>query len=109
MYIRLLTFICIQRPQWRNHSVEVLEDAAAQEEDNLFADEDSGLPKLGHHEVGTTASEFDGAFDAAGDEDEGTENIGIDDDKSDDVVSADERKRRRNSKKVCNDLCPSQA
>lgn len=80
---------------------------ATQEEVDQLFHENSDIPKLGRHEVGTTASEFDGAFDAAGDEDEGAENIGVDD-KSDDLVSADERKSQRNAKKVCDQLCPSQ-
>ena len=67
------------------------------------------MPNLGHHEAGTTASEFDGALDAAGDEDEGTEDIGQVDDKSSDEASADEPKHRKNAKKVCNKLCPLQA
>ena len=106
---------CIQRAQWRNHPVE---DSATQQledpsdpthlfddDDNIY--EDADMPNLGHREAGTTASEFDGALDEAEDEDEGMEDIGVVDDKSDD--EANEPNRRKNAKKVCNEPLPSQA
>lgn len=67
--------------------------------------EDVVMPNLRHHEVGTTASEFDGALDEAEDEDEGMAEIGVD--KSDEEASADEPKYRKNAKKVCSEILPS--
>lgn len=108
----ILSFICIQRPQWRNHQDE---DAATQQEvdptDHVadpHNDSDMGadIPNTGHHEAATTASEFDGALDAPGDEDEVTEDIGGVDDKSDDEASGEHQKI---SKKVRNEHCSSHA
>jgi hypothetical protein len=55
--------------------------------------------------VGTTASEFDGTLDF--EEDKGTEDIGAVDDQSDEELSENEPKRRKDSKKVCNEILPS--
>jgi hypothetical protein len=75
----------------------------------LVNDADYNIPDLGHLDTGT-ASEFDAALDAAGDEDKGMldSDNGLVDDKSDDEAPADEAKRQNNSKKFCNELCPLQ-
>lgn len=68
------------------------------------------MPNLGHHEAGTTTSEFDGALDDAEDEDEDEdmEDIGVVDDKSDEEREVNEPKHwpRKNSK-VCNEILTS--
>jgi hypothetical protein len=69
--------------------------------------EDADISNLGHHEAGTTASEFDGALDEAQDKDEDMEDVGIIDDKSDEEASENEPKapkceRQKNAKKVRN-------
>jgi hypothetical protein len=107
IYYRL-SFICFQRPQWRNHQDA---DTATQQEvdptghvslsDNRNDSEvdmygSADIPDMGHHEAGTTASEFDGALDLPGDEDKVTE-----DDKFDNESSVDEPKI---SKKVSHNL-----
>jgi hypothetical protein len=59
---------------------------------------DTNMPNLG--EAGTTASEFDGAFDVAGDDDENEDNGSVDDESNDDA-SADEPKHQKSAKTVC--------
>jgi hypothetical protein len=103
MYIDTKYFV-IQRPQWKNCPVKT---AAAHQDDpaNLFDDDldeiyqDADIPNVGHHEAGTTASEFDGALDEPEDEDIAVEAMMVDGSDED-----SEPKRKKSSKKVCSRL-----
>jgi hypothetical protein len=83
--------------------------AAHKDPDNLFNDDevhdvvhqDANIPNVGHHEAGTTASEFDGALDEAEAEDTGNGVEAMEVDESD---SDEEPKRRKSTKKVCSRL-----
>ena len=75
-------------------------------DDDIYEDVDTSDPGHHWHEVGTTASEFDGALDVE-DEDEGTEDIGVVDDESDEELSVNVPKHRKDSKKVRNVILPS--
>jgi hypothetical protein len=72
-----------------------------------YHDEEVDIPNI--HDAGTTASEFDGALDAPGDDDEVTEDTGVVGDTFEDEASAEEPKHQKVSKKVCNEPCRSHA
>ena len=105
----MLNTLGIQRPQWKTRAA--IGGATAHEDpadlfgedvdniDKMYLDADANIPNAGHHEAaGTTASEFDGALDEAGleDEDAGQEAIKYDD------SELDEEPKRQKNIKVCN-------
>jgi hypothetical protein len=101
----MLNIFVIQRPQWKNNPVK--NPAADQDPANLFDEDldeiyqDADIPNVGHHEAGTTASEFDGALDELEDEDEDVPVKAVKVDESDEDS---EPKRRKSTKKVCSQL-----
>lgn len=98
--------IVIQRPQWKKQPVK--SDAATHRDqdpanlfdensDDIYVYQDTDIPNIGHHDAGTTASEFDGAPDASEDEDEAVKAMDVDE-----PDDSEEPNHPKNTKKVCN-------